>query len=501
MRFFRKHYLILGTGLIVLTILALSTIRASRDRKSDWLEAQHSLQNVSALLTQSLNRDLEELDTSLKGILRQLGNEEIWRLIPNLRHRILFSQVMTGNIGPVLVMNELGNIIEDEESLIPRSGNFADRDYFQVHKERPDIGLYVSRPFRSRMDGTLQIVLSRRVSRPDGTFAGVVRVSIPLANLAERFKNLDLGEAGSITLLRDDGIVLMRRPYNESEVGLDLGQTPNVQRFRQEGSGSFEGTAAIDGVDRLYSFSRVGELPLLLSVSRSIDDILADWREGVVLQGLMTLILCLAIIMLLVLFERELKRRRLAEVQLADLARTDELTGLPNRRALHDVYDREWKQAIQADTPLSMLYVDADSFKKYNDRYGHDKGDDLLRMIADTLQSHIRNPRDLAARYGGEEFLILLPETDHADSLVIGETIRQALQGLNVPHEDSPFGVATISIGAATARPRRGSSKAALRKAADDALYKAKATGRNRVYGTQLDQAPLKNPQIEKLDT
>ena len=128
--------------------------------------------------------------------------------------------------------------------------------------------------------------------------------------------------------------------------------------------------------------------------------------------------------------------------------------------------------------------MDADYFKKYNDRYGHGHGDELLFALSQTLKVSLSRPRDLVARYGGEEFVALLPETDKAGALAIAETIRRAVIDLAIPHEQSSFGRVTISIGVATAFPSvggAGGDASSLIQAADGALYQAKEAGRNCV--------------------
>jgi len=172
--------------------------------------------------------------------------------------------------------------------------------------------------------------------------------------------------------------------------------------------------------------------------------------------------------------------------QMERMAGTDGLTGLANRRNFDVAADKEWRRCDRQDQPLSVLLLDADHFKLFNDRYGHLAGDDCLRAIASQLAVAASRPGDLAARYGGEEFLLLMPNTNPDGAMSLAERIRQLVLDLAIAHEGSPDpGVVTVSIGAATARPRNpGSgpgSVSALLAAADTALYQAKSRGRNRV--------------------
>jgi diguanylate cyclase (GGDEF)-like protein len=222
-----------------------------------------------------------------------------------------------------------------------------------------------------------------------------------------------------------------------------------------------------------------------------VDEALAAWKRKALVLSTMTGALCFAVVGLTVLFQRELRRRKTAELKLRRIARTDDLTGLLNRRGFRQTFEREWRQAIRSGSSLSLLYLDVDFFKSFNDRYGHGKGDEVLRSIAHTIEGNIRRPRDVAARHGGEEFAVVLPETDGSGAQVIAESIRQAVVALSIVHEESPHEIVTVSIGVAAARPPRGSESAHLLEVADAALYRAKASGRNCIFWWGDKVAPL----------
>jgi len=172
--------------------------------------------------------------------------------------------------------------------------------------------------------------------------------------------------------------------------------------------------------------------------------------------------------------------------QMERMAATDGLTGLANRRHFDAVADEEWRRCARLNQPLSVLLLDADHFKLFNDRYGHLAGDGCLRAIASQLTAAARRPGDLPARYGGEEFLMLMPLTDRAGALWVAERVRKLILDLAIEHEGSPApGVVTVSIGVATAWPKDPESGpknlSTLLMAADGAMYQAKSAGRNRV--------------------
>lgn len=178
----------------------------------------------------------------------------------------------------------------------------------------------------------------------------------------------------------------------------------------------------------------------------------------------------------------ELKRHR---DHLARLAFLDGLTGIANRRWFDTDAIAEWRRARRAGTPLSVVLIDIDQFKHFNDTYGHPEGDVCLKAVAEALRAVARRPGDLVARYGGEEFACLLPETPAPDGCMMAERFRAAVEALGLPHEGATAApTVTISLGIATTTPdhdaESGPGVAALIAAADRNLYRAKTAGRNR---------------------
>ncbi|MCB1954436.1 MAG: diguanylate cyclase [Rhodocyclaceae bacterium] len=181
-------------------------------------------------------------------------------------------------------------------------------------------------------------------------------------------------------------------------------------------------------------------------------------------------------------------RNQLLIKQQTDLLRrqvtTDALTGIDNRRAFDLALPLEWRRAVRGGTCLSLMMIDVDHFKDFNDRYGHPAGDRCLRQVATALQAAVGRPGDMVARYGGEEFAVLLPETAPDAASELAEGIRQAVIDQAIPHDGSPISsVVTVSIGIASAGPVREASgentPAELLARADTALYDAKQAGRN----------------------
>ena len=174
---------------------------------------------------------------------------------------------------------------------------------------------------------------------------------------------------------------------------------------------------------------------------------------------------------------------------LEALALSDALTGVANRRAFDAAFAQEWHRAMRSRRPLSVLMIDIDQFKSLNDRQGHPAGDRCLRLVAGELQRLVKRPADLLARYGGEEFVALLAETDIDGAMRLAEHLRAAVQALRIDNAGSRHEVVTVSIGAASGCPTDGASAAALLQAADEALYEAKAQGRNRTATSRRGDA------------
>ncbi|OTP68809.1 diguanylate cyclase domain-containing protein [Caballeronia sordidicola] len=168
-------------------------------------------------------------------------------------------------------------------------------------------------------------------------------------------------------------------------------------------------------------------------------------------------------------------------LELQRLTNSDGLTALSNRRCLDDYLSAEWKRAARDKSPLGFLMIDVDSFKSYNDTYGHVAGDDVLKHVARAVESCLNRPADLAARFGGEEFAVVLPSTSAAGLRLLGEKIRAAVETLAVPHAGAVAKCVTISVGGVTQVPQPGEDVKQLIEAADLALYRAKRDGRNRV--------------------
>jgi diguanylate cyclase (GGDEF)-like protein len=223
---------------------------------------------------------------------------------------------------------------------------------------------------------------------------------------------------------------------------------------------------------------------ILLLLNKSFDH---DIVAGAMIVMAITLMLVSNYIYQLLLELQE------TQVALQDLADTDQLTQIANRRHFDREFKVEWRRAMREKTPISLLLIDVDFFKKYNDTYGHQAGDVCLKQIADCLASVTHRPADLASRYGGEEFSILLPVTKQKDATMLAERLRRKVEALKIEHSVTDLGIVTISIGVSCCEPawdftgktpdeeQKVIFPAMLLTAADNALYVSKEQGRNRI--------------------
>ena len=460
----------------VVTVVGFSAICAGvllDMRRGEEALARQTLENLASTIASDISRNVELYDLSLRAVANGMVMPEIQDVSKPIRQLILFDHAATArHFGAIQVFDAEGRLTIDASTLDPAPENRSDEDYFKVHRDQPDAGLYISRPMLHH--GAYAIVLSRRISGADGRFLGVVAGSIRFSYFHDLFGRLNLGPTDTITVLRHDGSIIMRTPFDLDLIGKNIGDVPGVKRALSESSGWYSGTSVIDGEKRLYIW-RDGNRPLVVLVGKPWTSILNLWRTEATRIGATMLALIAFMLAVTLFLAREIGRRAQAEDRLEELATTDALTGLKNRRKFDTMIEREWRRAIRQKVPLALLMIDADHFKAYNDTFGHQAGDQVLVGVAICITDSVRRAGDCGARYGGEEFAVLLPGLSSMEALVVAETIRLKVERWSEPPE-----VTTVSIGVASLMPAATTDCCELISAADKALYAAKAQGRNR---------------------
>jgi diguanylate cyclase (GGDEF)-like protein len=433
--------------------------------------ARQASENLAITIDSDIGRTIEQYDSSLRAVVSGINKPEIGQLSKEMRQLILFDNALTARqFSAIQVFNANGDLIIDAGALDPLSQNSADEEFFNVQKNDGERGLFISKPILHR--GSYSIVLSRRISDVDGNFAGVVAGAIRYSYFHDLFGRLRLNPGDTITLFRRDGVVVMRTPFNLDVIGTSAAKSP-VMRAAWAHQESYSGVAGLDRINRLYVWRDSGR-PLLVIVGKPWDSIWGTWRKQAFLIGGIMLALILFVAAVTLFLAREISRRASAEGRLEEMATTDALTGLRNRRKFDLAMDAEWRRAVRQSRPIALLLIDADHFKIFNDSFGHQSGDQALMAIAGCIFAAAKRVGDCAARYGGEEFAVLLPGASASDALEVAETIRRRVEQL--PANPAML---TVSIGAASMMPLVTMEWSSLVETADKALYAAKAAGRN----------------------
>jgi diguanylate cyclase (GGDEF)-like protein len=471
----------------VVTVIGFSAICVNvmlDMRRGEEALARQTLENLATTIDADISRNIEVYDLSLKAVAGNMLLPEIATVPKPIRQLILFDHSTTArHFGAIQVFDPDGKLTIDASTLDPPAENRADEDYFKVHRDNPGAGLFISRPMLFR--GAYSIVLSRRISDSDGGFMGVVAGSIRFSYFHELFERLSLDPEDTITVLKRDRTIMMRRPFDLDIIGKNLGTQQDWKPDNLRAGGSYAGKGPVDVTPRLYVRSN-GSGPLFVVAGKPLAAVLELWQKEAYRIGAVVLVLILFVLGSTLVLAREIGRRAEAESKLEEMATTDALTGLRNRRKFDSVIDIEWRRAMREKRPVALLMIDADHFKAYNDTFGHQAGDQVLIGIAICISDSVRRAGDCAARYGGEEFAVLLPNTSAADALKIAETIRAKVQGWS----DGGTG-STVSCGIASLVPSAGMDWPVLVAAADKALYAAKAGGRNQSVVASLPQLSL----------
>ena len=412
---------------VCLVILGLEGWRDWGEREQEIARISAEALNLAKSLTQHAQDTFELADSLLVDVVDRvetggIGQNALQRLDTFLVERVQSLQ----RIKSLTVYGEDGTLLSS--SLPGHRGRVNGKDlaFFQHHLSSSSSGWFFGPLIRDPLGGDWVLTLSRRINKPDGSFDGVVQASVPPRYFANFFGRFDVGSQGSITLIHKNGTILARYPYIERSIGADISDHPQFKERR--GPGPYEYVSPIDGITRVGGHQRNHVFPIGVLSSVGRDEALASWNEDFMFRVVSIVLLDMIIGSLGWSLAGALQRREEAEVELAVLATTDGLTGLANRRMFDRQLEIEWLRAAREKSPVSLLLVDVDQFKAYNDIYGHQAGDECLRIIAKALSGVACRPRDLVARYGGEEIAVLLPDTDDAGAAEVAEKIRAQVE-------------------------------------------------------------------------
>ncbi|WKA31309.1 diguanylate cyclase [Bradyrhizobium roseum] len=592
---------------LVMTACVLGVVawKALDAKKNTLARGQTDTMNLAHSLAEHATHAIQSADIAMAGMVELLKYRDP---VPER-----FNRYLTETVNSLPQLREIGVLDVHGKWLYsslppPPLQNDPDRAYFSYHRDTPGRALRINEPLQSRLAGRSTIILSKRIDRQDGSFGGVLTATIDSDYFNRFYRKFQFGPDSSISLLRDDGVVLIRWPASERST--NLASTDLFSKhLKNSAVGYYKTTSPFDGIEKYIGYERARHFPAVVTVAIPEAWVLSDWQKTLrtdvlVSAALLFMILLLAAVLFsqfrfrmrteLALREREAHYRLLANNiadiiilidargvlryvsqsvepvlgqrpedmlgkscfemihpddqesvrsataqlsgidtvstvvfrtwradgtpvwvesnfklaalpvkpaqaeflcvirdvterkrmedelnqlnrRLTQLAATDGLTGLTNRRAFDDFLLRQYECCDE----ISVLLLDIDGFKGYNDTHGHQAGDRCLRAVAKVIGDATLNTSGLSARYGGEEFAVVLPDTGEGDALKVAEAIRLAVRALGIANPISSRGYITVSAGVA-ARTDATRDDSALVGDADSALYEAKRLGRNR---------------------
>ncbi|WP_181141303.1 MULTISPECIES: sensor domain-containing diguanylate cyclase [Xanthomonas] len=453
------------------------------ERGSALRTAEAQSLNLANSLAQHASDTMTIADAVLSGLVSRVEHDQRSASARLVMHDFLVHEARRSDrLHGIFIYAPDGSWVSSSLDSTPRTHNNADRAYFKYHRNHRDALSLVGPPVQSRSDGSWVLTLSRRLNTPSGEFAGVVLVTLQLKYFQNYYSTFEVGPNGTIGMTNDDGIVLVRLPDKPGVIGTSIAGTSIYATMRARRHGTATYRSPIDGVERISSFTPARAYPLTVLTGVSVDDALANWRQSAHQRIVVATLGCALLLGVGIWLDLQLRRMHRNEDKLSTEAWIDALTGIANRRAFDHRLSHALQQAVHRQAPLSVLMIDVDHFKLYNDTYGHVNGDACLRLIARAIAGCSRRSEDIAARYGGEEFGMILPQTDAAGALRLADAIRSAVAGLGLMHLSSPTSAhVTVSVGAATFEPGQAPrTPDAFVHDADSALYRAKQNGRDR---------------------
>ncbi len=502
----------------VMALIGADAVGIWSTRQETIAAAQAGTTNLAESLANDVAGVFRTMDTILVGLRERVVNDGTGpAALERLAHVLRERAAMLPMIHSLIVLDSQGHLLVSADGLPRIAMDMSASATFAHHRDDPDLGVYISPPVRSVLDGKWVIKMSRRVNRPGGDFGGVVIGCVAVGYFEAFFGSFDVGKEGAILLATRQGFAVARSPPAPGYVGRKIAQADRFKTAtRAKSQLAFEATSPIDDTRRLVSFHEVPGTADLVLVGRSKYEVLSGWRKTAALHGLGLSVLISLIVFLARrlaagirenehsagLLRKTIEKLRHSEQELLlardaseasnkalavlnqtleTMALHDGLTGLANRRHFDMSLALEFGRARRSWTSLALILIDVDHFKRFNDLYGHPAGDACLRRIGEALLSFTKRSGEIACRYGGEEMAILLPGVDADQAVDTAERIAQAVRDLEIAHAGSPAGRVTISVGVTALAVLHTSDAAALVAQADLALYAAKADGRDRV--------------------
>ncbi len=483
---------------IAFTLIALTSWYLWHSYNLAVTRSQINTQNLTQALSQHANDTFvqsEAILTELVALVEKSPTDTAGLAVLQQVFRQKTSE--QPQIHSLYLYNAAGKMIVTANQNLPANTDYADREYYLYHRDNTSTAIHIGKVIRSRITGELILPISLRVEHPDGRFAGVLLESVVIDYFKNFYTRFVISDDSTLMMMLNNGTVLYHQPYNEKLIGTNISNTPLYKNnIRSRSSGIVTTSMDSEKEEKVYSYVHLPSFPVVVTAGLSLDQAFIDWKRDALSHIAMVLIILTVIGLLGVVLTRQVRARmqveetlrltqselRKTNATLEQMARRDSLTGLYNRRHFDLQLLSEFTRGAQESCPLGLILIDIDFFKQYNDIYGHVAGDECLRRVGKALGSVPLRLRDVVARYGGEEFIILLPNTDAEGAMVVAERAMAEVAQLAIPHQASPAGRLTMSIGVFVGLPgTQWETPSKMITRADMALYQAKHAGRDRI--------------------
>ncbi|MEP9352070.1 EAL domain-containing protein [Xanthobacter sp. KR7-65] len=491
-----KELLIYCVVLVAVVVLATVALLTSLQRSmiDDRLKG---LSNLTTSISAEAQRLLQAIEYVEEGLAQRLADANVGsqqRLEEYFATRdahLMLRGTIAGLpfIDGLSVADAAGNIVGTTRSWPSQKVNVADRPYFQTVTRSNAPETFISMPLTSRLTGRPSILIARRLTAPDGSLLGVIIATIELNELESALARIDLGPAGLIALVRDDGARLAgspaRAPLDQTRPTESLARGA-AALARVPPAGGIIPVGTLDEHERFAAVAKMPSWSSTLVVSETRKSVVSNIWQTLFPVVLAALLICLLTLLGTAFVIRQLRNQgRLAALEHVQ-ARRDVLTGLPNR--LQFAEDIQILGADGSTAPFALLLIDLDYFKVVNDSLGHDVGDGVLQSLARRM-SGVLGPRDTVARLGGDEFAIVRQGVvGNEDALELARALTEAVrEPFHIEHRQVVIG---CTVGIALC-PRDGDNVLSLLKSADLALYHAKRLGHGSisVFSPSLGEA------------
>lgn len=480
---FKTKYLLLS-GLVASAVVAALAIETYIDYVDTEQRAYRASSDVTLVVESQIHETAKSvanmIDTTIEAILETNDINSAKGLYKELKSDCI---TLTG-CEAIVITNAEGIILLSTTTPKPKGMDVSQRQFFieAIQSKK----LVVGPAIKVRLpNNPILFTISKAIFDKEGKILGVISVGMKTSHVTGFYSLLGFGFSPTVSVFRGNGDIVSRTPDMEKHVGKNNSSSQIFTEYLAKAPyGIYKSLSPLDGKKRLAAYRSVPELDLVIYAGVENSVAFHQWTiRAYRVAAIVGILLVFTLLVLYLAYNSVLQRKVLEEKNevLDELSNIDELTRIGNRRLFESTLQQEWSRYKRHKIDISVLLIDVDYFKPYNDNYGHQEGDKTLYLVAQALKDSVRRPTDLVARYGGEEFVVIL-NADEPGALLIAENIRQNIQKLAIKHEFSQVeGVVTASIGVTSSTHTEAKTAEGMVMEADIALYKAKRSGRNQV--------------------